>query len=303
MGAEFVFRDSNDLNYLTFYDIGAVEPGGSLSTIKANIKNIGNNVSSSTSIKAVADISFVNLINSPLLSCKSSNSSDPSPGFYNISFANSSQVQINSGTIISIINDGITENTNIISGTRIILSGTSGSSATISINDGFLYSELSLDVSGSPTTWAREVSIGNLYSESMVIVTGTLVPSGNLGQSQWYYLVTAITDLGETEISNEITINVTSANKSFQLGWSSYPGALSYNIYKGISSLGEKFLSSTGSNLFLDDGNLSINNSISYPTLFEGNKKAFWIRANIPIDATSTGNPRKFKLRAIGVSS
>lgn len=52
----------------------------------------------------------------------------------------------------------------------------------------------------------------------------------------YYYVVTALTSAGETTVSNELHVTVTSSGQIVQLYWAPVLGAISYNIYRGVVS-------------------------------------------------------------------
>ena len=79
--------------------------------------------------------------------------------------------------------------------------------------------------------------------------------TGTLAAGNYYYVVTAVTALGETLPSPEAYATVT-ANGRVDLAWYPVPGATSYKVYRGTTPSGENRLIATGltDTTYLDDG-------------------------------------------------
>jgi Ca2+-binding RTX toxin-like protein len=79
--------------------------------------------------------------------------------------------------------------------------------------------------------------------------------TGSLAAGNYYYVVTAVTALGETLPSPEAYATVT-ANGRVDLAWYRVPGATSYRIYRGTTPSGENVLIATGltGTSYLDTG-------------------------------------------------
>lgn len=305
MTAEFVFRNSTDTAFVTNQDLGAIATNVGVSPIQYTVKNVGDRVSVNTKVRIVADSSFQNTSGTPLLSVITSSTLNPVAGTYGLSFIDNDQVSVNGQAPITIVADGETANLNVISGTLVTVNASpSGSSATITVNDGYERVQIAPDVSGTPGTWDNtEIPYPHMFCESMTLLSAALIPGGFLGQTQYFYVVTALTAKGETLISNEVSVNNASPSQSAQLDWEVFPGAIGYNVYRSTTSGNEKFLVNTTQNTYVDDGTEPINNSISYPTSNNIISEKFWIRVQQPSGTISNTNPRRFKLRAIGLSS
>lgn len=64
--------------------------------------------------------------------------------------------------------------------------------------------------------------------------TGTT--GGSLATGTYFYRVTAITALGETTVSNEVSQTTTGASSTVTLNWAKINGATGYRIYRGTAS-------------------------------------------------------------------
>ena len=305
MPANFVFRNSDDTAYVTNQDLGAIATGVGISPVQYTVKNTGDRVSVNTKVRIVANTTFQNTSGTPLLSVDTSSTLNPVAGTYGLSFVDNDKVSVNGELPLTIVADGETINTNIISGTLVTINATpSGSTAFINVNDGYERVQIALDVSGTPGTWNNaEIPCTHLFCDSMTLLSAALIPGGFLGQTEYFYVVTAITPKGETLISNEVSVNNNSPSQSAQLDWEVFPGAIGYNVYRSTTSGNEKFLVNTTQNTYVDDGTEPINNSISYPTSNNITSEKFWIRVQQPSGTLPNTNPRRFKLRAIGLSS
>ena len=62
---------------------------------------------------------------------------------------------------------------------------------------------------------------------------------GTLAANTYYWTITAITALGETTRSNEITATTTGSTSSNVLTWTAVTGATGYNVYRGTTAGGE----------------------------------------------------------------
>ncbi len=91
------------------------------------------------------------------------------------------------------------------------------------------------------------------------------------GTKIYYYMVTALNDVGETAGSNEITVAVNkvreefATNETINLSWSAKAGAGRYNIYAYDQSGFEVFLGTTTTNSYVDVGSTVWNPFIEVP--------------------------------------
>lgn len=90
-------------------------------------------------------------------------------------------------------------------------------------------------------------------------LVGTAVPGGALLGDTYYYYVTAVTDDGESIISNEISVTVAplaaTPTTAVALTWNGVAGATSYNIYRGTQTNEEVLLVELGEVLtYTDNG-------------------------------------------------
>jgi hypothetical protein len=302
MPANFVFRNASDTGFVTAQDLGAIATSVSIAPVQFIVRNAGDAVASTCKVRIVADESFLNTSGTPLLSVLTSSTLNPTPGTYALNFLSNTSVMVDSNSPVTVVSDGVTVNTNVISGLRVILnSGTlSGTSATVSVSDGYTRVNISGSLVGSSPT---EINFAHIYCQSMTAIAGALINGGSLGQTTYYYVVTAVTEIGESLVSNRTTVINASPGKSAQITWSIFPGALSYNVYKSPTSGDERLIVNVSGTTFVDDGTLSVNNSIPYPVFSDIHSQHFWINVLAPTGTTTNTNPRKFKLRAIGISS
>lgn len=70
----------------------------------------------------------------------------------------------------------------------------------------------------------------------------TATTGGTLGAGTYFYVVTAITPKGETDKSAETSITTIGGTSTVTVSWNAYPGATSYKVYRGTTSLGEDTL-------------------------------------------------------------
>ena len=91
------------------------------------------------------------------------------------------------------------------------------------------------------------------------------------GSKHYYYMVTALNDVGETEGSNEIEVAVNKEREVFATGesvnltWTAVSGAKRYNIYAYDQAGYEVFLGSSTTNSFVDVGTVPWNPFIEVP--------------------------------------
>jgi len=97
---------------------------------------------------------------------------------------------------------------------------------------------------------------------------------GTLAAGTYYYVVTALVDLGnnvvETQPCAEFTAVIPASPKSivniYQTSWNSNPNALGFVVYRGTTSGGENFLQMfTGSNAMFQDFGFAVNIGILPP--------------------------------------
>ena len=305
MSANFVFRNATDTLYVTSQDLGAIATNISIAPVQFIVKNSGDRVSVNNKVRIIADARAQNTSGTPILNIYTSNTLNPAPGTYQVTFPSNSSAQVDGGDIVTILADGSTLNTNLISGTEIVFNtNPSGSTANVIVSDGYQRAQIAPDISGTYGTWdPEEIEYSHLFCQSMTLLSASLIPGGFLGQTTYYYVVTALTPKGETLISNRVSVTNNSPSQSAQLNWEVYPGAMGYNVYRSSTSGNEKFLINTTETTFIDDGSLPTNNSISYPTSNNIISEKFWIKVDAPTGATDNSNPRRFKLRTIGLSS
>lgn len=65
---------------------------------------------------------------------------------------------------------------------------------------------------------------------------------GTFTAGSYYWVVTAVNGGGESVRSNEVTATLTGSTSSNVLSWAAVPGAVSYNVYRGTSPMGENIL-------------------------------------------------------------
>jgi len=108
---------------------------------------------------------------------------------------------------------------------------------------------------------------------------------GNFAAGQYYWVVSALNDLGETEVSNEVTVTAVDSD-SVTLTWDAVDGATGYNVYRGTSANGENVLVATVSDpSFTDTGESGTSSDIpAVNTASVGNVYYVWELAE-PVDA------------------
>lgn len=96
------------------------------------------------------------------------------------------------------------------------------------------------------------------------------------GSFNYFYVITALNEVGETISSNELTIDVNIdrniwggvANRTITIAWSAVSGAKSYQVYIGTETGKHELLTSTVGLTYVDDGSL-LQNPYVFPP--EGN--------------------------------
>lgn len=87
---------------------------------------------------------------------------------------------------------------------------------------------------------------------SEVLAVGT-VGAYLIANTLYYYKITALSALGETTVSNEVTAFEGATAFPIRLSWQPVAGATGYKIYKSAASNGEQFLVSLGAVTTYDD--------------------------------------------------
>lgn len=87
------------------------------------------------------------------------------------------------------------------------------------------------------TAWV-DVSAGALAVPVQSAAT-TTATGGTLPAATYYYVITALTALGETLASNEVSIVTTGATSKNTLTWATVAGATAYKVYRGTAAAGE----------------------------------------------------------------
>lgn len=82
----------------------------------------------------------------------------------------------------------------------------------------------------------------------------------------FYYVVTAVSDEGETIMSAQATDTTTAGNRQITLNWDDVPLATGYRIYRSLSNGGPyDFLATSGPSAYLDNGAATPNATIRPP--------------------------------------
>lgn len=100
----------------------------------------------------------------------------------------------------------------------------------------------------STATWTVDppISAGNLNAPTNPTATGETV-AGTLHAGTYYYVITTLSQFGESTASSQVSATTTGSTGSVTLTWTPVLAATGYNIYRGTSSGGETSLVVTAS--------------------------------------------------------
>lgn len=306
MAANFTFRDINDNNDLSYYDLGGFVDGENPSPYRAILKNTGDRTASNSKIRILPDLIYQNISGSLISGISTLSSGTYQSGEFNLMYVGANTVVLNNLNTYSVTLDGSTPNYGIINGLSIQLASgqVSGTYSSISISNGFNYCEIAKDLNGSPESWENnELSVGYLFPGNGPTPSGTLLNEGGIEIGTINYLVSLVTSKGESMPSASFEVINSGPSGTASLAWENVLGVSSYNIYKSVSgSHGPSLLANVSGNTFNDDGDISvqINNNPKQTT--ESNIQKFWLKLTTPGNLNQN-NSKKFKLRSLGVSS
>jgi hypothetical protein len=109
-------------------------------------------------------------------------------------------------------------------------------------------------VAGAPfTASASRVQSGALSAPSGLAAVPAVANGSLTNGTTYYYKVTALTALGETSPSAEVSATATSTG-AITFSWSAVTGATGYKVYRGTSSGGETYLVTVPVNNYTDFG-------------------------------------------------
>lgn len=179
-------------------------------------------------------------------------------------------------------------------------------------------------IAGTATKLYRQNGLGwtELSLAAPVAKTPTTATTGGtLAAATYYYKVTAITSLGETVGSNEVSIVTTGTTSTVTITWAAISGATGYRVYRGTAAGGESVYYAPGNvTTFTDTGAASTAGTVPAAspgyTLAATDRWRFvqfgaiaiatnsvdaMVRINLETDAVSLlgGNPPKFEALAV----
>jgi len=91
-------------------------------------------------------------------------------------------------------------------------------------------------------------------------VVATAATGGSLAIDTYYYVVTAVSEKGETVQSSEVSATTDGTKKTIELTWATVPGARAYKVYRSTTSLSYTtpcLVGETTALLYDDDGSVS----------------------------------------------
>lgn len=118
----------------------------------------------------------------------------------------------------------------------------------------------------SDATWTADPPIpqGNLAAPTNVVATGETV-AGTMSAGTYYYVITTLSQFGESVRSQEVAVTLTGSTASVTLTWSPVLAATGYNIYRGTTAGGENKLVATASggsaDVIADTGSTAVTQS------------------------------------------
>jgi uncharacterized phage protein gp47/JayE len=142
------------------------------------------------------------------------------------------------------------------------------------------------------------VDEGGKISEEIELPTGeagALEAGGTLVKEQdYFWVVTAINDYGETLASAEIKLKTTAVNQKVQLSWGAVAGAMGYNIYRSTATgtASKKRITTTVNTNYTDEGAAATEEGLPTENTTGGKYRA-------PIEAVVAGGAGNIGIGAI----